>query len=403
MTPPPRSISWAAPPTPASNRATSPFPKPGPRPSKTTSRRSGASRPTACSSRRACLPGTPSDSESSAGRLENQRVEILVEPEAARSRIAGRLVAERRHRNEVFVNLDLFPLPDIAAWELVIQGEDRPLKTVKGTGDVPPAFQIPLDELGRDRLARLERHRSRHPGDRRQGPGPRGRIGPLSHPHLRQGTDAGHRLSALRGGRPRAGHRHRRRGHHRGQRTPAQLCLLRHRPRRDPEPLCPLQQLGGTPDIRRAGAEGHPGKAPPGAQHHRPAHRGPPPGAAAHHRLQLQLGRGKGQDRALTPPGRGRAGLPAGGLGDRACPHGRGRARPARGRQRQQHPRGPGREPARRDHLRRSGDSRHRPEHLHRSRERHRPVPDHAADRNRPRPERLAHRDAAATASPWTP
>jgi outer membrane protein OmpA-like peptidoglycan-associated protein/Mg-chelatase subunit ChlD len=101
------------------------------------------------------LPGTPSDSESSAGRLENQRVEILVEPEAARSRIAGRLVAEGGHRTEVFVNLDLFPLPGAAAWELVIQGEDRPLKTVKGTGEVPPSFQIPLDELGRDRLARL--------------------------------------------------------------------------------------------------------------------------------------------------------------------------------------------------------------------------------------------------------
>ena len=101
------------------------------------------------------LPGTPSDSESSAGRLENQRVEILVEPEAARSRIAGRLVAEGGHRTEVFVNLDLFPLPGIAAWELVIQGEDRPLKTVKGTGEVPLSFKIPLDELGRDRLARL--------------------------------------------------------------------------------------------------------------------------------------------------------------------------------------------------------------------------------------------------------
>jgi outer membrane protein OmpA-like peptidoglycan-associated protein len=101
------------------------------------------------------LPGAPSDSERPAGRLENQRVEILIEPAAARSRIAGSLVAETGHRNEVFVNLDLFPMPGISAWEFVIQGENRPLKTVQGTGDVPPAFQIPLDALGRDRLARL--------------------------------------------------------------------------------------------------------------------------------------------------------------------------------------------------------------------------------------------------------
>ena len=101
------------------------------------------------------LPDAPSDSQSPVGRLENQRVEILVEPAAARSRIAGGLAAETRHRKEISVNLDLFPLSDISAWELVIQGEDRPLKTVQGTGDVPPAFQIPLDELGRDQLARL--------------------------------------------------------------------------------------------------------------------------------------------------------------------------------------------------------------------------------------------------------
>ncbi|HSO61223.1 MAG TPA: OmpA family protein [Desulfobacterales bacterium] len=101
------------------------------------------------------LPGTPSDSESPVGRLENQRVEIMVAPAAARSRITGSLVAEARHRKEVSVSLDLFPLPDIATWELVIQGAERPLKAVKGTGAVPAAFQIPLDELGRDRLARL--------------------------------------------------------------------------------------------------------------------------------------------------------------------------------------------------------------------------------------------------------
>ena len=101
------------------------------------------------------LPGAPSDSTSLVGRLENQRVEIIVEPAAARSRIAGSLVTETRQRKEVSVDLDLFLLPDLSAWELVIQGEDRPLKTVQGTGDVPPAFQIPLDELGRDQLARL--------------------------------------------------------------------------------------------------------------------------------------------------------------------------------------------------------------------------------------------------------
>jgi outer membrane protein OmpA-like peptidoglycan-associated protein len=101
------------------------------------------------------LPDAPSDSASPVGRLENQRVEIKVEPAAVRSRIAGSLITETRQRKEVSVDLDLFLLPDISAWELVLQGEDRPLKTVQGTGDISPAFQIPLDVLGRDQLARL--------------------------------------------------------------------------------------------------------------------------------------------------------------------------------------------------------------------------------------------------------
>ena len=193
------------------------------------------------------LPGAPSDSESPAGRLENQRVEILVEPAAARSRIAGSLVAETRHRNEVSVNLDLFPLPNISAWELVIQGEDRPLKTVQGTGDVPPAFQIPLDELGRDQLARLSAIEAVI-----RVTDAKGQVHEAASDlcHIRTSDKelmTGPRLSALRGGRPRAGHRHRRRDHHRGQRTAAQLCLLRHRPRRHPEPLCPLQQRRRNP------------------------------------------------------------------------------------------------------------------------------------------------------------
>jgi hypothetical protein len=174
------------------------------------------------------LPGAPSNSESPAGRLENQRVEILIEPAAARSRIAGSLAAETRQHKEVSVNLDLFPRPDISAWELVIQGEDRPLKTVNGAGDVPPAFQIPLDELGRDRLSRLRAIEAII----RVTDG-KGQVHEAASDlcHIRT-TDK----ELLKD--------------HRGQRPTAQLCLFRNRPRRHPEPLRPLQQRSGSPDVR---------------------------------------------------------------------------------------------------------------------------------------------------------
>jgi outer membrane protein OmpA-like peptidoglycan-associated protein len=101
------------------------------------------------------LPPEPSSPQAPGGRLENQRVEFIIDPEKVQSDAAGALIAETRGRGEAVVSLDLNPLPDARHWEILIQGEDRPLKVIEGSGAVPSRYRIPLDEMGRARLARL--------------------------------------------------------------------------------------------------------------------------------------------------------------------------------------------------------------------------------------------------------
>jgi outer membrane protein OmpA-like peptidoglycan-associated protein len=102
------------------------------------------------------LPAEPSPEETRDGRLENQRVEFVFDADDIQSRAVGGTIAEARNQNAVHVKLDLHPLPGISGSEILIQGDDRPLKTLSSAA--APAFtsrSFQLDELGRDRLVRL--------------------------------------------------------------------------------------------------------------------------------------------------------------------------------------------------------------------------------------------------------
>jgi outer membrane protein OmpA-like peptidoglycan-associated protein len=101
------------------------------------------------------LPADPSPSDSRDGRIENQRVEFIFESDAFQSRIAGGVTAEAGNRSVVQAKLDLNPLPGITASEILIQGPERPLMTRTGGAEIPPSHSFVLDELGRDRVARL--------------------------------------------------------------------------------------------------------------------------------------------------------------------------------------------------------------------------------------------------------
>jgi outer membrane protein OmpA-like peptidoglycan-associated protein len=101
------------------------------------------------------LPAEPSLEESPEGRRENQRVEFIFDSEAIQSRAAGRVIAEAGNQNAVQVKLDLNPLPDVAESEVRIQANERTLKIVSEGAALRPSHAFALDDLGRDRLARL--------------------------------------------------------------------------------------------------------------------------------------------------------------------------------------------------------------------------------------------------------
>jgi outer membrane protein OmpA-like peptidoglycan-associated protein/Mg-chelatase subunit ChlD len=101
------------------------------------------------------LPAEPSSEDTRDGRLENQRVEFIFDSDAAQSRSVGGLIAEAGNRNAVQVKLDLHPLPGITGSEVLVQGNDRALKTLSAGTEIVPTHSFPLDDLGRDRLVQL--------------------------------------------------------------------------------------------------------------------------------------------------------------------------------------------------------------------------------------------------------
>ncbi len=101
------------------------------------------------------LPAEPSSADTRDSRLENQRVEFIFDSDATQSRAVSGLIAEAGNRNVVQVRLDLYPLPGITESEVLIQGNDRPLKTLPTEAEIVRSHSFLLDDLGRDRLARL--------------------------------------------------------------------------------------------------------------------------------------------------------------------------------------------------------------------------------------------------------
>jgi outer membrane protein OmpA-like peptidoglycan-associated protein len=100
------------------------------------------------------LPVDPSPGDTRESRIENQRVEFIFESDAAQSQAVGGVIAETGRRDAVQVKLDLHPLPGSTETEISIQGMERPLVT-RSVQAAAPLHSVALDELGRDRLARV--------------------------------------------------------------------------------------------------------------------------------------------------------------------------------------------------------------------------------------------------------
>ncbi len=99
------------------------------------------------------LPAQAAAMDVLGGRAENQRVEIIYDLLIMQADAANAFIAETNSIDEIKIRPQIVAEYGIAGWELTLLGDNEPIKTIRGTGDLKPLYTFPLDELGRARLA----------------------------------------------------------------------------------------------------------------------------------------------------------------------------------------------------------------------------------------------------------
>ncbi len=107
------------------------------------------------------LPANPTPPSYVGSRPENQRVEIRFEAMEMLDNPAEEFVVETSNTNEIQVTPQITAEYGIANWELIILADNRPIKTLKGTGELKPSYEFSLNEFGLEKLvafSNLEAH-----------------------------------------------------------------------------------------------------------------------------------------------------------------------------------------------------------------------------------------------------
>ncbi|MEW6326825.1 MAG: OmpA family protein [Thermodesulfobacteriota bacterium] len=87
------------------------------------------------------------------GRAENQRVEIMYDLLTMQADAVNEFIVETSGIDEIKIRPQIVAEYGIADWELTLLGDNKPVKIIKGSGDLKPLYTFPLDELGRATLA----------------------------------------------------------------------------------------------------------------------------------------------------------------------------------------------------------------------------------------------------------
>ena len=107
------------------------------------------------------LPANPTPTDYVGSRPENQRVEIRFDSMGMQGSLAEEFVFETYNANEIKITPQITAENGIANWELTILADNKPIKTLKGTGALKPAFTFSLDEFGRGKLAAYKKLEAR--------------------------------------------------------------------------------------------------------------------------------------------------------------------------------------------------------------------------------------------------
>jgi outer membrane protein OmpA-like peptidoglycan-associated protein len=85
-------------------------------------------------------------------RTENQRVQIEYDSVEMQAEAENRFMVETSGTNKIDVSTNIFSEFGFSDWQLIISGDERPLKTLDGSNEIEPRFMFPLEELGLEEL-----------------------------------------------------------------------------------------------------------------------------------------------------------------------------------------------------------------------------------------------------------
>jgi len=98
------------------------------------------------------LPASATAMDLVGARPENQRVEIIYESADLQTAARDDLMVETSGRRQLTVKTNLLAEVGFSDWQLTIFGDDQPLKTLTGQGEIKPVHVLTLEELDMARL-----------------------------------------------------------------------------------------------------------------------------------------------------------------------------------------------------------------------------------------------------------
>jgi outer membrane protein OmpA-like peptidoglycan-associated protein len=101
------------------------------------------------------LPANATPMDVVGARPENQRVEIIYDSNEMQTAIEDGFMVETNGRRELAVKTGLFAEAGISDWQLIIFGDDQPLKTLTGQGEIKSSHVLTLQELDIAKLTTL--------------------------------------------------------------------------------------------------------------------------------------------------------------------------------------------------------------------------------------------------------
>ena len=102
------------------------------------------------------LPAHETPMDLVGARAENQRVEIVYDSNEMQTAIDDGFMVETNGRRELAVKTHIFAEAGISDWQLTIFGDDQPLKTLTGQGEIKSSHMMALQELDLAKLTTLD-------------------------------------------------------------------------------------------------------------------------------------------------------------------------------------------------------------------------------------------------------